>query len=117
MNASGEKWRVEIDGTAYYFDSCRVECVSKVVDTPLVGGGLYRKRAQPAVYELSFSSVTPLNSLESCRALLAASAVSSCSIRIGQTVFSSCMLRRGGFTARDGEEKAAFEIKFTGVCS
>lgn len=116
MNASGEKWRAEIDGTAYYFDSFSMECISKIADTPLIGGGVYRRRTLPAIYELTFGMRVGHSALESCRALMSARAATSCTIRIGQTVFSDCMLRRGGFKAADGKEKAMFEIRFTGVC-
>jgi hypothetical protein len=115
MNASGEKWTVRIGSTDYYFDSCYIQCAGKVIDTPLIGGGIYRCRALPGVYELTFGVSKPHSSMAACRTLLATAAAGSCTITIGQTVFSDCMLRRGGFNARAGEEKSAFEITFTGV--
>lgn len=117
MNASGEKWKVTIGSTDYYFDSCLIECVSKVNDTPLISGEVYRRRALPAIYEITLGVRKAHDQMSSCKALLASAASASTTVTIGQTVFTECMLRRGGFKAAEGDDKADFEITYTGVSS
>lgn len=117
MNASGEKWQVTIGSSTYWFDECKIVCAGKITDTPLIGGGVYRCRTLPGIYELTFKLREPHSKLDDCCSLLATSAASGCTISIGQTSFGSCMLRSGGFKAQEGDERAYFEITFTGVSS
>lgn len=113
MNASGEKWPVGIGGTDYYFDSVEIVCSSRIADTALVSGGVYRRRALPGIYEITLKARVPFDRLSALRQLIDASSAADVTITTGSESFTSCMMRRGGFSALPGKDEAEFCIIFS----
>lgn len=113
MKASGEKWRVEIGGTAYYFDSCRVACSGGIADIPLVDGGLYRRLSRPPIYEITLTARVPQGSLANWQTLLKTGAAVSQTLRIGSMLFGDGRLRQGYFRSAEGRNDAEVTLIFS----
>lgn len=115
MNASGYKWNVRISGKTYYFDGCSIVCISKIKDTPLVTGNLYRERIVPLMYRITLKASVDHSRYEEYAELLTECAKENKNVIIGSCNFSSCMLTNGSFVSSEKSERAQFEMTFTGV--